>query len=380
MSPGTGAEVSVASASALAAAVANPAIASVVLTSDVTLSGSELTVSGAGRALSIRGACFPSSPLASALNPPAPPGACVLSGAGRSRLLSARHGASVALSNLALADGTATHGGCVLALNGSRVSADQCVFSNCSSLGDGGGVLALARSAAAFSRCAFRACTAAGGAGGGAAAVYDSALSAVDSNFTACRAQHGGGGAAVLRSSFVLSRCSFRAVYAVWAGAGAAAVNSSSVSAANCSFVDSTTVSGGALAALVESSADLLDSTVADCTAFSAGGGLYASFRSALRVRGSALTNCMQRYGDSAAPVDEMHGGGFAVEARRSWLVCLCHISSHHAAFASPPQVIIMGAKRQPCKPLTESTTLLLASAGIVEAQYVGHAPVWVLH
>lgn len=79
---------------------------------------------------------------------------CLLDARGLSRAFLLSAGANLSLRDVELANCNATQGGCVLAVNGSSVSASRCFFRGAVADGDGGALLALAGSSLTLVNCA----------------------------------------------------------------------------------------------------------------------------------------------------------------------------------------------------------------------------------
>ena len=193
----------------LVAAFADTSVADIVLANNIQMRGSELALTGPGRSLSLRAAPGACAPYLSASGRNVSGGRwCTLDAAGASRLFTISGGAALHLEALALVGGSALQGGCVLAAGDtSSVTASDCLFADCTALGDGGAALALAgaRITLLAGSSAVN-CTAQHADGGALAALHGSTVALLDTASVAgCHAQNGGGVAAIHNSSVVLA-------------------------------------------------------------------------------------------------------------------------------------------------------------------------------
>lgn len=146
----------------LRAALADPRVQSIVLAAHVALAGRDLVVASPGpqgRSLTIASdasACAGPANRAAASGHLVLPGICTLDAGGASGVLRASGpGLSLSLERLAFLGGAALLGGALRVSDGAAVSAADCLFANCSSVGDGGAVFASgAGTALQLTRCA----------------------------------------------------------------------------------------------------------------------------------------------------------------------------------------------------------------------------------
>lgn len=180
-----------ASAAELEAALADPLISTVLVTaSPLLLAGRHLSVSGAGRSVTVRGACGAA--------------ACVLDARWLSRHFRVHAGADLVLEGLSLLSGASRLGGCVSVEAGSALIATRCTFANSVSASSGG-CIAVAAATATVTGSEFTNCTATYGDGGAIGGVLGATLALSDSQISGCRATSGGGIALRYYSSGVAS-------------------------------------------------------------------------------------------------------------------------------------------------------------------------------